>query len=136
MLHCSKPQFVQKFQYNLYLFDQPHKNRPIQKTRFCCGLCIFRFVGWYYIVYFYSENPLQNIYNYVCILFSTNSIIKCFFFKFYGKVGVISWFLFHIIWKNYVLYWDFDLKIWIVIFSLVSLKKKHHKTTFPVKISV
>ena len=42
---ASKPQFVQKFQYNLYLFDQPHKNRPIQKTRFCCGLCIFRFVG-------------------------------------------------------------------------------------------
>ena len=23
--------------------------------------------------------------------------------KFYGKVGVISWFLFHLIWKNYVL---------------------------------
>ena len=41
---------------------------------------------------------------------------KIIFSKFYGKVGVISWFLFHLIWKNYVLYWDFDLKGWIVDF--------------------
>ena len=38
---------------------------------------------------------------------------KAYFSKFYGKVGVIFWFLFHLIWKNYVLYWDFDLKSWI-----------------------
>ena len=38
------------------------------------------------------------------------------FSKFYGKVGVISWILFHLIWKNYILYWDFDLKSWIVDF--------------------
>ena len=30
------------------------------------------------------------------------------FSKFYGKVGVLSWLLFHLIWKNYVLNWDFD----------------------------
>ena len=40
-----------------------------------------------------------------------------YFSKFYGKVGVISWLLFHLIWKNYVLYWDFDSKCWIVAFS-------------------
>ena len=34
----------------------------------------------------------------------------------YGKVGVIFWLLFHLIWKNYVLYWDFDLKSWFVDF--------------------
>ena len=38
------------------------------------------------------------------------------FSKFYRKVDVISWFLFHLIWKNYFLYWDFDLKSWIVDF--------------------
>ena len=38
------------------------------------------------------------------------------FSKFYGKVGVIFWFLFHLIWKIYVLYWDFDLTSWIVDF--------------------
>ena len=62
-----------------------------------------------------------------------NTKMTMYFSKFYGKVGVISWFLFHLIWKNYVLYWDFDLKSWIVdCFT----KEKHHKTTFPVKISV
>ena len=35
---------------------------------------------------------------------------------FYGKVGVISCLLFHLIWKNYVLNWDFDSKSWIVDF--------------------
>ena len=42
--------------------------------------------------------------------------INIYFSKFYGKVGVISWLLFHLIWKNYVLYWDFDSKSWIVDF--------------------
>ena len=43
--------------------------------------------------------------------------------KFYEKVGVtvISWFLYHRIWKNYILYWDSNLK---------------SKITFPVKILV
>ena len=61
------------------------------------------------------------------------------FSKFYGKVGVISWFLFRLIWKNYVLYQDFDLKSWIVYFLTCFTRekiKKHHKTTFSVKISV
>ena len=88
------------------------------------------------------------------------------FSKFYGKVGVISWLLFHLIWKNYVLYWDFDSKSWIVdfftrfthektpqnnfscqnfsvennycgVFSRVKwVKKKIHISTFGVKISV
>ena len=39
-----------------------------------------------------------------------------FFSNFYGKVGVIFWLLFHLIWKNYVLNWDFDMKSWIVDF--------------------
>ena len=34
------------------------------------------------------------------------------FSKFYGKVGVISWLLFHFIWKNYVLNWDW-IELWI-----------------------
>ena len=39
----------------------------------------------------------------------------------------------HIIWKNYVLYWDFDSKVWIGDFFplLHSLTRiKHHKTNF------
>ena len=44
------------------------------------------------------------------VVSSTNTYIS----KFYGKVGVLSWILFHLIWKNYFLYWDFDLKSWIV----------------------
>ena len=36
--------------------------------------------------------------------------------KFYGKVGVISWLLFHLIWKNYILDWDFDSNSRIVDF--------------------
>ena len=42
--------------------------------------------------------------------------VTILFSKFYEKVGVISWLLFHLIWKNYVLYWDFDWKSWIVDF--------------------
>ena len=58
------------------------------------------------------------------------------FSKFYGTVGVISWLLFHLIWKNYVLYWDFDLKSWIVDISVILLMIIRHKRTFLVKISV
>ena len=54
----------------------------------------------------YNNMPCQGIIQ----------IANTYFSKFYGKVGVISWFLFHLIWKNYVLYWDFDLKSWIVDF--------------------
>ena len=51
------------------------------------------------------------------INYTTDFICKNInFSKFYGKVGVISWFLFHLIRKNYILYWDFDLKSWIVDF--------------------
>ena len=39
--------------------------------------------------------------------------------------------------KNYVLNWNFDMKSVIVdFFSFVLLEKKHHKATFPIKISV
>ena len=34
--------------------------------------------------------------------------------KLYGKVGVISWLCFHLVLENYILYWDFDWKSWIV----------------------
>ena len=47
---------------------------------------------------------------------TVNSVQVIDFSKFYGKVSVISWFLFHLIWKNYVLYWYFNLKSWIVDF--------------------
>ena len=63
-----------------------------------------------------------------------------YFSKFYGKVGVISWLLFHLIWKNYVLYWNFDFKSWIVDFYtrffMSETSEKIHNSTFRVKISV
>ena len=44
--------------------------------------------------------------------------------KFYGKVDVLLWLLFHLIWKNYVLNWDFDSKSWIVdFFTRFTLEK-------------
>ena len=50
-------------------------------------------------------------------IFSFTSIIRSSFTKFYRKiVSVISCLLLHLIWKNYVLYWDFDSKSWIVDF--------------------
>ena len=33
------------------------------------------------------------------------------FSKFYGKVGVIFWWLYHLIWKNYILNWDLNSNI-------------------------
>ena len=47
-----------------------------------------------------------------------NTKMTMYFSKFYGKVGVISWFLFHLIWKNYVLILTWKVELWI--FSLVS----------------
>ena len=42
-------------------------------------------------------------------------------FNFYLRFIWYLKLLFHLIWKNYVLYWDFDLKSWIVdFFSLDS----------------
>ena len=42
--------------------------------------------------------------------FARKKFGKKFFFRkfYYGKVGVIFWLFFHLIWKNYVLYWDLD----------------------------
>ena len=45
-------------------------------------------------------------------------------------LGVISWFLFHPIWKNYVLYWDFDLKSWIVDFFTRFTREKTAQNNF------
>ena len=63
---------------------------------------------------------IQNTVFYKVVVFS----------KFYGKVGVISWFLFHLIWKNYVLYWDFDLKSWIVDFFTCFIWEKTPQNNF------
>ena len=52
------------------------------------------------------------------------------FSKFYGKVGVKSWLLFHLIWKNYVLYWDFDSKSWIVDFFTRFTHEKRPQNNF------
>ena len=51
------------------------------------------------------------------------------FSKFYGKVGVISWFLFHLTFY-YVLYWDFDLKSWIVDFFTRFTQEKTPQNNF------
>ena len=53
-----------------------------------------------------------------------------YFSKFYGKLGVISMSLFHLIWKNYVLYWDFDLKSWIVDFFTHFTREKTPQNNF------
>ena len=48
--------------------------------------------------------------------------------KFYGKVShILSWLLFHLIWKNYVLYWYFNSKSGIAAFWLNSLAQKHNQ---------
>ena len=57
-------------------------------------------------------------------------MLYAIFSKFYGKVGVISWFLFHLIWKNYILYWDFDLKSWIVDFFTRFTREKTPQNNF------
>ena len=59
-----------------------------------------------------------------------NLDVQTTFSKFYGKVGVITWFLFHLIWKNYVLYWDFDLKSWIVDFFTGFTQEKTPQNNF------
>ena len=53
-----------------------------------------------------------------------------FFSKFYWKVGVISWLLFHLIWKITFRTEILICKVELWIFSLVSPEKKRHKTTF------
>jgi len=54
------------------------------------------------------------------------------FSKFYGKVGVIFWLLFHLIWKKSVLvHRYFDPKSWIVdFFTYVSLIKNNPQNNF------
>ena len=57
------------------------------------------------------------------------------FSKFYGKVGVLSWF--SISFEKITFYTEnLTWKVELRIFSLISLEKKLHKTFFPVKISV
>ena len=58
------------------------------------------------------------------------TIRSYYFSKFYGKVGVISWLLFHLIWKNYVLNWDFDSKSWIVDFFTRFTREKTPQNNF------
>ena len=43
---------------------------------------------------------------------------------------MIFWFLFHLIWKNYVLYWDFDLKSCIVDFFTRFTREKTPQNNF------
>ena len=62
--------------------------------------------------------------------------IKNIFSKFYGKVGMYIGY-FSISFEKITFYTEIlPSKVDLWIFSLVSLVKKHHKTTFPVKISV
>ena len=55
----SKPQFIQKSQYNVCLFDQPHKNRPIQKNTILVVVNAFSELR--ADIFFLSEKPIQNI---------------------------------------------------------------------------
>ena len=66
-----------------------------------------------------------------------HSIVKQIFpNSMYGKLGVITWLLFHdLIRKNYNQYTYFDLKVWIVV-DFYTLMKKCHKITFLAKIAV
>ena len=54
-------------------------------------------------------------------------LLEMNFSKFYGNVGVIFLFLFHLIWKNY---WEFDLKSWIVDFFTRFTRKKTTQNNF------
>ena len=67
-----------------------------------------------------------------CTSYNDNCFIHqlMFFSKFYGKVGVISWLLFHLIWKITFRTEILICKVELWIFSLVSPEKKRHKTTF------
>ena len=98
----------------------------------CHGMAFQNAINIHKVGTIITSNFLQQI------LSKNNMKHQICFSKCYGKVGIIFWFLFHLlIWKNYVLTWDFDLKkVELWIFSLISLVKKHHKTTFLVKISV
>ena len=62
---------------------------------------------------------------------SGSMLLLMYFSKFYGKVGIISWLLFHLIWKNYILYWDFVLKSWIVDFFTRFTCEKTPQNNFP-----
>ena len=82
------------------------------------GLRDFR---WHYLSnYVVDKKVCNNILDVVVYNFS----------KFYGKVGAISWFLFHLIWKNYVLYWDFYLKSWIMDCQNFSVENNYFLFTF------
>ena len=77
--------------------------------------------GKFYILLFRKKKASLKKYNtYEAFFFGRTvmflSILGKVFSKFYGKVDIIFWLLFHLIWKNYVLYWDFVLKSWIVDF--------------------
>ena len=61
---------------------------------------------------------------------SQNLCLECNFSKFYGKIGVIFWLIFHLIWKNYDIYKDFDLKSWIVAFFTCFTHGKRPQNNF------
>ena len=46
-----------------------------------------------------------------------------------NSMGVF-WLLFHLIWKNYIIYWDFDSKSWIVDFFTRFTHEKTPQNTF------
>ena len=115
-----------------------------------CFLTSFIFNFFYFVCKtFLNQQENLNTYNFICKNehLSNNSLSVCLsvlflkvgnflkmqkllFSKFYGKVGVISWLLFHLIWKDYVLYWDFDLKSWIVAFFTRFTREKRPQNNF------
>ena len=110
------------------------------------GICSLRWVFWHSFLWsifsfnfsFFVKRPNNNLLHSLCCcyLLTKNEEKINDFFQILWKSRCHILVTFHLIWKKNFLYWEFDSKSWIVDFSLVSLMKKHHKTTFSVKISV
>ena len=103
---------MRKYHFFLHPKKNPISNNPIPWNFF-----IFLFL--YCVVFLNSQNTC-----------SAKNWLNKFFSKFYGKVGVISWLLFHLIWRTYVLYWHFDLKSWIVDFFTRFTREKTPQYNF------
>ena len=99
--------------YHVLVFDKKKKRKKCVQTliwyysrqKFIASHPIAQWSGLSKLL---QKEKLLFWYLFVCIYVE--------FSKFYGKVGVIFLILFHLIWKNYILYWDFDLKSWFADF--------------------